>query len=78
MNTSMAENFMRSANAPVISAGVMIAKVSWNIEYTDSGMVVARCETLSLLASFMKVMPCMRKREAPPRYAVPPGVKAHE
>jgi hypothetical protein len=31
MNTSMAENFMRSANAPAISAGVMIAKVIWNI-----------------------------------------------
>ena len=31
MNHSMAENFMRSANAPQISAGVMIAKVTWNI-----------------------------------------------
>ena len=30
---------MRSANAPTISAGVMIAKVSWNIENTVSGMV---------------------------------------
>ena len=28
MNTSMAENFMRSANAPAISAGVMTANVS--------------------------------------------------
>ena len=27
----MAENFIRSAMAPMISAGVMIAKVSWNI-----------------------------------------------
>ena len=27
MNTSIAENFIRSANAPVISAGVMIANV---------------------------------------------------
>ena len=26
-----AENFMRSANAPAISAGVMIANVIWNI-----------------------------------------------
>ena len=25
-----AENFMRSANAPTISAGVIIAKVIWN------------------------------------------------
>ncbi len=29
MNTSMAENFMRSAKAPQISAGVMMAKVIW-------------------------------------------------
>ena len=29
MNHSMAENFMRSANEPAISAGVMIAKVIW-------------------------------------------------
>ena len=28
MNTSIAENFIRSANAPVISAGVMIANIS--------------------------------------------------
>ena len=31
MNRHIAENFMRSANAPAISAGVMIAKVIWNI-----------------------------------------------
>src|SRR5665213_123929 len=31
MNHSMAENFMRSAKEPQISAGVMIAKVPWNI-----------------------------------------------
>ena len=29
MNHSMAENFMRSAKAPAISAGVMMANVSW-------------------------------------------------
>ena len=31
MNQSIAENFMRSAKAPQISAGVMIANVIWNI-----------------------------------------------
>ena len=31
MNQSIAENFMRSAKAPQISAGVMIAKVIWNV-----------------------------------------------
>ena len=29
MNSSMALNFMRSANAPEISAGVMIANINW-------------------------------------------------
>ena len=29
MNRSMALNFMRSAKAPVISAGVMIANINW-------------------------------------------------
>ena len=35
----MAENFIRSANAPTMRAGVMIANVSWNIWNTDSGIV---------------------------------------
>jgi hypothetical protein len=42
MNTSMEENLMRSANAPVISAGVMMANIIWYIMKTDSGMVGAR------------------------------------
>ena len=32
MNISIAENFMRSAKAPTISAGVMIAKVIWKVD----------------------------------------------
>ena len=51
MNHIMAENFMRSANDPQISAGVMMAKVAWNIAYTVSGMVTARCDTDSLESS---------------------------
>ena len=39
MNTHIALNFMRSANAPAISAGVMIANVIWYIMYTVSGIV---------------------------------------
>ncbi|OIQ68962.1 hypothetical protein GALL_494370 [mine drainage metagenome] len=31
MNHSRAENFMRSANDPTISAGVMMAKVIWKV-----------------------------------------------
>ena len=33
---STAENFMRSAIAPTISAGVMMAKLSWNIAHMMS------------------------------------------
>jgi len=39
VNTSRAENFMRSAMAPTMRAGVMIAKVIWNITNTASGIV---------------------------------------
>ena len=39
MNQSIAENFMRSANAPTISAGVMIANVIWNAKNSGSGIV---------------------------------------
>src|SRR5688572_26007420 len=35
-NSSTAENFMRSAMAPRIRAGVMIAKVNWNIAHIES------------------------------------------
>src|SRR5690349_10719744 len=41
MNTSIDENLIRSANAPVISAGVMMANIIWYIMKTDSGMVGA-------------------------------------
>ena len=33
-------NFARSANAPVISAGVMMANISWNAMNNSCGMVV--------------------------------------
>jgi hypothetical protein len=32
-NTSTARNFMRSAMAPMMRAGVMMAKVSWNMAH---------------------------------------------
>ncbi len=41
MNSISAENFMRSAKAPTISAGVMMAKVIWKVMNTDSGIVAA-------------------------------------
>ena len=42
MNSSMAENFMRSAKAPTIRAGVMMAKVIWKVTKTVSGTVPVR------------------------------------
>ena len=51
MNQSIAENFIRSANAPTMSAGVMMAKVSWNIWNTDSGMVPSTVSTLTFDSS---------------------------
>ena len=37
-NQNHAANFMRSAIAPVISAGVMIANISWNAKNASGGM----------------------------------------
>src|SRR6202161_28688 len=53
MNHSSAENFTRSANEPQISAGVMIANVAWNIAYTLSGIVSARCDADSVAGSWL-------------------------
>src|SRR5579863_2242239 len=78
MNHIIAENFMRSANEPQIRAGVMIAKVAWNIAYTVSGMVVPRCEALTFISSCMYTTPLKKARLKPPRYGVLPGVKASE
>ncbi len=57
MNQHIAENFMRSAKAPAMSAGVIMAKVIWNIMNTDSGIVPETASTL---------MPARKKRERPP------------
>ena len=61
MNHSIAENFMRSAKAPQISAGVMIANVIWKHMKTDSGIVAAA------LAMESVPMPISSMRDAPPR-----------
>ena len=38
-NSTTAENFIRSAKPPTISAGVMQAKVIWKATNTSSGIV---------------------------------------
>ena len=61
MNMRYAEKRTRSANEPVIKAGVMIANLSWNIEKTSKGTVslsaaspVPRVTVPSLTLSNMK------------------------
>ena len=58
MNQSIAENLIRSAKAPLISAGVMIAKVIWNVMKTLSGIVPV---------SESAPMPRRNRRSSPPR-----------
>ena len=41
VNSSMALNFMRSANAPQINAGVMMANINWYTMKVCCGMVAA-------------------------------------
>ena len=48
---------MRSAKAPVIRAGVMIANVIWKVMNTDSGMVPERLSA---------PMPARKARPKPP------------
>ena len=40
MNRQMALNFIRSAKAPIINAGVMIANMPWKIMNKGAGMPV--------------------------------------
>lgn len=37
-NPIQAVNFIRSATAPVTTAGVMMANISWNIRKAESGI----------------------------------------
>ena len=75
MNHSIAENFMRSAKAPAISAGVMIAKVIWKHMYTVSGIVTARLFGLPMPVEMSLKMPCKKTRLSPPIKGEP-GVNA--
>ena len=57
MNTSIAENFIRSANAPTIRAGVMVANIIWNIMNTVSGMVSFTASTVTPLRNTLPSPP---------------------
>ncbi len=56
---SMAENFIRSAKAPTMSAGVMMMKVIWKLSQTLSGIEPlrrsgVRCLSITFEPSPMK------------------------
>src|SRR5512143_4044715 len=55
MNHTYAEKRMRSATAPLISAGVMMANLPWNITNTSSGMALSPnncCGAMPLSATY--------------------------
>jgi hypothetical protein len=57
MNISTAENFMRSAKAPTISAQVMPAKVAWKAANTISGMTTPLLKRGCVGKSARRVVP---------------------
>ena len=71
-NSSTAENFMRSANAPTISAGVMAAKVAWKAKNTISGMTTP---LLKVAPTESGVTPDRNSLSKPPKNE-PPAVNA--
>ena len=74
----MALNFMRSAKAPVISAGVMMAKVIWNIRKTVSGMVKATAPSPLPSVKGLSQLSAMPERKSFERSPIqgPPSPKA--
>ena len=66
---AQAENLARSAIAPLISATVMIANISWKATNTYSGRVPYA------VAALMLSRP---RRSNPPSQRFPPGLNANE
>ena len=64
MNATNTENFMRSTTAPIMSAGVMIANMPWNMMKMYSGML--RGGEAKLAVTESSVTPCSMKREKSP------------
>ena len=63
VNTAQAPNLVRSAIAPLISATVMTAKVSWKAENTRSGMPGTR--------DALPTSPCSPRKANPPMNPLP-------
>ncbi len=77
--TSTAENFIRSANAPTMSATVIAANVAWNTTKRYSGITTPLLKVAAVAndptPSLIEKMPDNRTRSNPPMYA-PPSVNA--
>ena len=69
MNAKIAENFIRSAKAPIISAGVIAAKVSWKATNTSSGITTP---LLKVAPTESGVMPAKNALAKPPKNGFPP------
>jgi hypothetical protein len=69
MNATHAPNFMRSATAPRISAGVMIANMAWNMMKMYSGMFRGGEAKLAVTESI--VTPLSASFERSPTKALP-------
>src|SRR5262245_53683397 len=69
MNATHALNFMRSATAPRISAGVMIANIAWNMMNAYSGMLRGGVAKFAVTES--RVTPLSITLEKSPMKALP-------
>jgi hypothetical protein len=75
VNSTTAENLMRSANAPTISAGVMQAKVIWKAMKTYSGMTKPSEKVAAVESG---VTPTGTALPKPPKKALVEPPKANE
>ena len=74
LNRISAENLKRSAGPPVISATVIAAKVSWNMQYTKSGRY---CPLLKVAATAVAgSSPSMNSLSNEPQNGLLPAVNA--
>ena len=78
MKSSTAENLMRSAMAPTISAGVMAAKVIWKMTKVSSGMTTPSREGLDDRSGCDAREEQLARSRRQKVFRPPPPVKASE
>ncbi len=65
MNSVQPQNFARSAIAPEISAGVMIANISWNITNASTGVWWSGAPVSCPITPLSPMLPKLPSRPAP-------------